>query len=173
MRQSASVKSFCVFDTLHPSFSVLGFFKFFRISQSPRREALKTLIIECLEELSPNSVFKVCLLTVARAVICGTGSSAPCTPTLGAGWALGPARNTLRVLCPSTEGVCGEGGGGAARRHKLPSPTGQFQLPAALPQLLIILKTKVCGFSEPSAVGYRNLKDGVLSVSSLMALTVF
>lgn len=110
MRQSASVKSFCVFDTLHPSFSVvLGFFKFFRISQSPRREALKTLIIECLEELSPNAVLKVYLLTVARAVICGTGSSAPCTPTLGAGWALGPARNTLRVLCPSTEGV---GGGG-------------------------------------------------------------
>lgn len=110
MRQSASVKSFCVFDTLHPSFSVvLGFFKFFRISQSPRREALKTLIIECLEELSPNAVLKVYLLTVARAVICGTGSSAPCTPTLGAGWVLGPARNTLRVLCPSTEDVGGAG----------------------------------------------------------------
>lgn len=108
VRQSVSVKSFCVFDTLHPSFSVvLGFFKFFRISQSPRREALKTLIIECLEELSPNAVLKVYLLTVARAVICGTGSSAPCTPTLGAGWVLGPARNTLRVLCPSTEGVGG------------------------------------------------------------------
>lgn len=162
------MKSFCVFDTLHPSFSVvLGFFKFFRISQSPRREALKTLIIECLEELSPNAVLKVYLLTVVCAVICGTGSSAPCSPTLGAGSCPENAESAL-----SQHG--GRGGvGGAARRHKLPSPTGQFQLLAASPQLLIILKTKVCGFSEPSAVGYRNLKDGVLSVSSLMALTVF
>lgn len=163
------MKSFCVFDTLHPSFSVvLGFFKFFRISQSPQRKALKTLIIECLEELSPNAVLKVYLLTVVCAVICGTGSSAPCSPTLGAGSCPEHAESAL-----SQHGGRGGGGRGAARRHKLPSPTGQFQLPAASPQLLIILKTKVCGFSEPSAVGYRNLKDGVLSVSSLMALTVF
>lgn len=69
--------------------------------------------------------------------------------------------------------MCGVGGGGAAWPRKLPSPTGRFQLPAASPPLLSILKTKVCGFSEPSAVGYRNLKDGVLSVSSLMTFTVF
>lgn len=92
---------------------------------------------------------------------------------VGAGWALGPAWNMPRVLCPSTEGACVCVWGGAARRHKLPGPTGRFQFPAASPPLLSILKTKVCGFSEPSAVGYRNLKDGVLNVSSLMTFTVF
>lgn len=95
-----------------PFWLFLGFLNSLEFLSPLRLEALKTLIIECLEELSPNAVLEVYLLRVAHAIICGTGSSAPCTPTLGAGWALGPAWNTLRVLCPSTEVVCVGGGRG-------------------------------------------------------------
>lgn len=153
-----------------PFWLFLGFLNSLEFLSPLRLETLKTLIIECLEELSPNAVLEVYLVRVAHAIIRGTGSSAPCTPTLGAGWALGPARNTLRVLCPSTQVVCVGATGVLLGVVSSPAPG---PVPAAAPQLLIILKTTVCGLSEPSAAGYGNLKDGVLSVSSLMALTVF
>lgn len=66
--------------------------------------------------------------------------------------------------------MCGGGTGLLLGVVSSPAPR---PVPAAAPQLLIILKTTVCGLSEPIAAGYGNLKDEVLSVSSLMALTVF
>lgn len=100
----------------------LGFFNSLEFLSPPRLEALKTLIIECPEELSPNAVLKVYLLTVAHAIIRGTGSSAPCTPTLGAGGALGPARHTLRALFQHGGCVCGVGAGVLLGLVRSPAP---------------------------------------------------
>lgn len=140
----------------------LGFFNSLEFLSPPRLEALKTLIIECPEELSPNAVLKVYLLTVARAIIRGTGSSAPCTPTLGAGWALGPAWHTLRALSQHRGCVCG--GRGCGSVSYAPQPHGPVSASCCVVTISHHLENKSVWLSRAqSAVGYRSLKDGCLA----------
>lgn len=144
---SASTKSSCVFDTSHPLFFLIFIlFNSLEFLNPSRLSALKTLITERLEELSPNAVLKPCLLAVTWYHTWNTESSVPNTPAPMDGWV--------------EQGPLSQRGGGDA--HALPMATATtvpatHRDPAQLPLPLIPLASrhscsqswkKVCDFSE-------------------------
>lgn len=163
----------------HPFLLLLGFlFNSSEFLNHPRLWALKTLIIDHLEELSPKVLLKPYLLTVTSYhYLWDTDSSVRSTPTRSCGW-LGTAETGCRAGTLSSMAVmkpvccCG---------HEFPAVRPITWVALSFPitntfgqllQLLIIVKKKCLWlFRAPIPIGYWNMKGGVVSISLLSQMT--